>query len=545
MAKSPRWLRTRIGVRAASALSAALVVAVALIIGGAALVFFVSSSLREGVVASARQQAQQLADRVHDNDNGAPNKNAFFAVDTISRSGNDIVQLVVDYTEDPSTPVLTVEGYNNASRSDPISDLRPAEGQVIVNDNFVISRPNGTSVTTVLVARGGETLGLPVYIYVAEPLNQAQSAGDTLLFYLLVGVPILILITGIATYEFAGRALRPVEAIRRQVARLTEKDLGRRVPVPLARDEVGRLAETMNEMLGRLEDAQGVQRRFVADASHELRSPLATIAAGLELMQDGSSPRESDAATVVALRGETERLNRLVDALLLLARADERGLQPRREEVDLDDVADAERVRPGAGGVPAEVHAEPVRVIGDRGQLARVVRNLVDNARRHASTRVLVTVRRDGGDAVVEVSDDGPGVPLSDRGRVFERFVRLDDARARSDGGSGLGLAIVAEVVAAHDGSVEIDDAPGGGALFRVRLPAVAASENLPSGPIPQVPAPPSARPPSPRPVPAPRPAAAPVRDRDARRDPPTTPWGMPAVPADPSGSVQAGSDIR
>ncbi len=534
--KSPRWLRTRIGVRAASALSAAAVVAIALIIGGAALVFFVSNSLREGVIASAQQQAQQLADRVHAADSkNEPNKNAFFAVDTISRSGNDIVQVLVDYTEDSPTPVVTVEGYNNASRTDPISNLRPADGQVIVNDNFLITRPNGTTVTTVLVAQGGDTLGLPVYIYVAEPLNQAQSAGDTLLFYLLVGVPILILVTGIATYEFAGRALRPVEAIRRQVARLTEKDLGKRVPVPLARDEVGRLAETMNEMLGRLEDAQGVQRRFVADASHELRSPLATIAAGLELMQDRSSTRESDAATVVALRGETERLNRLVDALLLLARADERGLQPRREEVDLDDVADAERVRPGDGGVPAEVHAEPVRVIGDRGQLARVVRNLVDNARRHASTRVLVTVRREGGDAVVEVSDDGAGVPAADRARVFERFVRLDDARARSDGGSGLGLAIVAEVVAAHDGSVEIDDAPGGGALFRVRLPAVAASEYLPSGPIPQVSA-----------GPFPRPVAPPVRDRDARRDPPTTPWGMPTVPPG-NGSVRAGqtgSDI-
>jgi signal transduction histidine kinase len=308
--------------------------------------------------------------------------------------------------------------------------------------------------------------------------------------------------------------------------------------VPLARDEVGRLAETMNEMLGRLEAAQGVQRRFVADASHELRSPLATIAAGLELLQDGSSMRDSDVVTVVALRGEAERLHRLVEALLLLARADERGLQPRRDEVDLDDVAEAERVRPGAGGVPAEVHADPVRVIGDRGQLARVVRNLVDNARRHASTRVLVTVRRDGGDAVVEVSDDGPGVPVAERGRVFERFVRLDDARARSDGGSGLGLAIVAEVAAAHDGSVEIDDAPGGGALFRVRLPAVMAAD-LPSGPIPR----PVGLPPAPRPVPRP----LPVRDGDARRDPPTTPHGIPvALPSHgclPAG--QSGSDIR
>lgn len=542
--------------RAASALSAAAVVAVALIIGGIALLFLVGQSLRGTVVSSAEQQAQQLADRVQADDNNAPNKNAFFAVDTLSRSSPDIVQVLVDYTEDSGNPVVTVEGYNNTSRNDPISNLRPSEGQTIVVDNFVITKPDGTRMKTVLVAEGGETLGLPVYIYVAEPLSYVENATDTLLFYLLVGVPILILITGIATYEFAGRALRPVEAIRRQVSRMNEKDLSKRVPVPPARDEVGRLAETMNAMLGRLEDAQGVQRRFVADASHELRSPLATIAAGLELMQDGSPNAETDAATVVALRGETERLNRLVDALLLLARADERGLQPRREEVDLDDVADAERVRPGDGGVPAEVHAEPVRVIGDRGQLARVVRNLVDNARRHASTRVLVTVRRDGGDAVVEVSDDGPGVPIADRGRVFERFVRLDDSRARPDGGSGLGLAIVAEVVAAHNGSVEVDDAPGGGAVFRVRLPAAAGLEpsgrfgdvdgSPVSGPIPEIAA-------VPQQLALPRPVSPPpVGDGDARLDPPTTPWGIPtATRPSPqprpvgAGPGQPGSDIR
>jgi signal transduction histidine kinase len=278
----------------------------------------------------------------------------------------------------------------------------------------------------------------------------------------------------------------------------------------------------MNGMIARLQDAQGVQRRFVADASHELRSPLATIATGLELMQRGPT----DPGTVTALRGETERLNRLVDALLLLARADERGLQPRREEVDLDEVAESERGRPADSAVVAEVHAQPVRVIGDRGQLARVVRNLVDNARRHARSRVLVMVTREADTAVIEVSDDGPGVPVADRGRVFERFVRLDDARARSDGGSGLGLAIVAEVVTAHGGTVEVDDAPGGGALFRVRLPA------QPYGPVADL-DPAVAKTVRPVPYPRAKPVAAlaqPVRDEDAKRDPETSPWGLPAV---------------
>jgi len=229
---------------------------------------------------------------------------------------------------------------------------------------------------------------------------------------------------------------------------------------------VGRLAETMNAMIARLESAQKVQRRFVADASHELRSPLATIGAGLELLQD------SDPGTVRTLRGETERLGRLVDDLLLLARADERGLQPRRDEVDLDELVEAERSRPYDDGVRTEVRTEPVRVVGDRGQLVRVLRNLVDNAHRHAGSQVVVRLGRDGDLAAIDVVDDGPGVPAADRTRIFERFVRLDDARARADGGSGLGLAIVAEVVAAHDGRVWVEEAPGGGALFRVRLPA-------------------------------------------------------------------------
>ena len=268
---------------------------------------------------------------------------------------------------------------------------------------------------------------------------------------------------------------------------MSEKDLAERVPVPVARDEVGRLAETMNGMIARLESAQKVQRRFVADASHELRSPLATIGAGLELLQD------SDPGTVRTLRGETERLGRLVDDLLLLARADERGLQPRRDEVDLDELVEAERARPYEDGVRTEVRTEPVRVVGDRGQLVRVLRNLVDNAHRHAGAQVVVTLGRDGDQAALDVADDGPGVPADDRSRIFERFVRLDDARARADGGSGLGLAIVAEVVAAHDGKVWVEENPGGGALFRVRLPAAelpAEATTTPSCLIPPRPPP-------------------------------------------------------
>ena len=241
-----------------------------------------------------------------------------------------------------------------------------------------------------VVAYGTSVKGRDLVVYAAQPLENVHEAVDTVFHLVLIGIPLLVLITGIVTYLAAGRALRPVEAIRARVA--TTRDPSVRVPVPPARDEVGRLAETMNAMLARLQAGQAVQRRFVADASHELRSPLATIATGLELLARGSSRPDADRDTVTALRGETARLGRLVDALLLLARADESGLRPRFEDVDLDEVAEAERLRP-AGRIVPRIEAAHVRVVGDRGQLAQVVRNLVDNACRHARSTVVVSVR--------------------------------------------------------------------------------------------------------------------------------------------------------
>jgi signal transduction histidine kinase len=246
--------------------------------------------------------------------------------------------------------------------------------------------------------------------------------------------------------------------------------------VPNTDDEVARLARTMNGMLDRLEAASARQRAFVSDASHELRSPVSTIRAELEVAS--SDPEQADWPEVAQRTlGETDRLSRLVDDLLALARLDEANGPARRAPVDLDDLVLEEAMRThrvplGTSGVSAG------RVLGDERQLTQVVRNLVDNAQRHASTRVAVSLRREADELVLVVDDDGPGIPEADRERIFERFTRLDEARGRAAGGAGLGLAVVRRVVEQHGGTVSVEHgspANGGlgGARFVVRLPAV------------------------------------------------------------------------
>ena len=498
MRRAANWLRARLGVRVVTSLAAALSVAVVLLLAGAALVLLTDRLLRDTVQETALQQATVVAQRVEANFEDDVEKNA----DDATAKRGDLVQVVRDHGPDGEHDIEVIGASNPLWSVGPMSSLMPAPGDVEVDRSEWVTHRDGMeaddpkiSEEVLVVAYGTSVKGRDIVVYAAQPLETVHDAVETVFRLALVGIPLLVLITGVVTYVAAGRALRPVEAIRARVA--TTRDPSVRVPVPPARDEVGRLAETMNEMLARLQAGQDVQRRFVADASHELRSPLATIATGLELL----SRSDADRDTVTALRGETARLSRLVDALLLLARADESGLHPRFEDVDLDEVAEAERLRP-AGRIVPRIETAHVRVVGDRGQLAQVVRNLVDNACRHARSTVVVAVRPEGGYAALDVADDGPGVPPHERGRVFERFVRLDDARARADGGAGLGLAIVAEVVAAHGGTVDVVGSPLGGALFRVRLPL--PDWTPPAEPEPEVVAEPS---PAGRADPVPRPS--------------------------------------
>jgi signal transduction histidine kinase len=240
--------------------------------------------------------------------------------------------------------------------------------------------------------------------------------------------------------------------------------------VPATRDEVAALAVTMNTMLDRLEASHEAQRAFVSDASHELRSPLATLTTAGELALRGDEPTRTRLLATMNL--ELTRMRGLVDNLTILARADASDPTTGRGDVDLDDLVDHEVQRLRTTGDKAvQVDLEPVRVWADPQQVAQPLRNLVDNAQRHARSTVRISLRRSGGEAVLQVDDDGPLIAAADRERIFERFVRLDDSRSRDAGGSGLGLAIARAGIRAHSGDVHVVDAPDGWCRFELRLP--------------------------------------------------------------------------
>ncbi|MER5402074.1 HAMP domain-containing sensor histidine kinase [Streptomyces sp. NPDC002599] len=321
--------------------------------------------------------------------------------------------------------------------------------------------------------------GRTVLVHAGASLSARESAVRSAAVAMLAGLPLILLVVGGVTWLVTRRALAPVEGIRREMAAITaSEDLSRRVPEPPSHDEVARLARTTNETLTALEAAVDRQRRFVADASHELRSPIASLRTQLEV---GSAyPQLLDVPGAVK---DTERLQHLAADLLLLARLDA-GERPGQGPVDLGELVREEAGHRPSDRTPVSFHADgELHVTGSRGQLARVIGNLLDNAQRHARDGVVVRVGRRGDRIVLTVVDDGGGVPASERERIFERFVRLDDARARDEGGAGLGLAIARDVARRHGGTLTAGEAPSGGALFELSLPAPPVLPHAPATP--------------------------------------------------------------
>jgi signal transduction histidine kinase len=337
-------------------------------------------------------------------------------------------------------------------------------------DSSLAAPPPGAQVVTRVVdLPEGQSVLVGV-----SPLDEVRESVATLVSALWWGSPVLVLIVGLVAWLLVGRALRPVEQLRATVETISRSTLEQRVEVPPSHDEVARLATTMNTMLERLQRSRDHERRFVSDASHELRSPLASIRAQLEVdALDADGDARYDAGGIRAgVLADTIRLERIVGDLMELARSEETTARPEGS-VALDVVV-ADEITAVQRSSPIEITAvgiDDTVVRGRSDALARVTRNLLDNAVRHAAGQVHVGLHHTDGWAELTVDDDGPGIPAEAEQRIFDRFARLDESRDRATGGVGLGLAVVRAVVEHHGGTVSYARSPLGGARFAVRLP--------------------------------------------------------------------------
>lgn len=438
-------------VRVRTTLATTVVVGVALAVGGVVLVGLLRSSLTDNVETAASLRAADVVALLDAGD--AP------GALTVDGEESSLVQ-VLDRAGAVVAASANVEGETR------IASMRPGDARTLR------STPIGDEHEYRAVARSSADGRF--IVLVARTLEPVEDSTSVVTRSLAAGIPSLLLLVAATSWVLTGRALRPVEAIRREVAAISGSELDRRVPTPAGDDEIGRLARTMNEMLDRLQASRDRQRRFVADASHELRSPIASIRHQLEVALAHPEHRTFDLLATDLLADDL-RMQHLVDDLLLLARADEETLTAVREPVDLDDLVFAEATRLRQHGV-TRVDTSGVsagRLRGDASQLERLLRNLADNAERHAASVVTFALHAENGTVTLSVDDDGVGVADADRTRVFERFTRLDDARARDAGGAGLGLAIVAEVAHSHGGTVRIEGDRG--SRFVVVLPGADA----------------------------------------------------------------------
>jgi len=362
----------------------------------------------------------------------------------------------------------------------------PDAGSVplVTADQLRRARQGRISVTTTAGEEGlriaaAPLAGHPGWVAVAgESLETYNSTQSQVVRELAVGGLGFVAVAGLGAYGLARAALSPVERLRRQVAAISEREEASRLEEPATRDEIAALARTMNELLGRLQGALARQRAFTADASHELRNPLAVLRGELELATRPDRSREELAAAVCNASSEADRLTRLTDDLLLLARNDEDQLSLRRESTDIRRLlissAELGASRLAAADLACRVDAQPGMYADlDADRIRRAVDNLVDNALRFApgGSVIVLAARAHGSDLDIEIRDDGPGFPADFLPHAFERFRRPDSGRSRNDGGAGLGLAIVQAIAAAHGGVVTAGNKPDGGAVVRLHLP--------------------------------------------------------------------------
>ncbi|HEX2143659.1 MAG TPA: HAMP domain-containing sensor histidine kinase [Glycomyces sp.] len=484
--KRPSWRPE--SVRARTTVGATLVVAVALVAAGLFVVAMLRDNLYDRAELTAEVNARSIAGALASG--MAPSALALPDDDDLAQvvdAGGTVVAASEDlagldavgaFAPEPD-PVETGDAHetDDDGRDDDDDDgpETPADDDATAGGGSV-----GSQIATRTLTMPGEdsphqfaaiTARAPdgqVYaVYSGASLETQEEAVDSVGATLAWALPPLLAVVAVVTWIVVRRALRPVAAIQRELIEITGGDLSRRVPVPMSRDEIHSLALTTNMTLAALEASVAHQRQFVADASHELRSPLAILRTQLEIAQE-----HPELLDLEATLGDVTRLQDLSGDLLLLARLDA-GERPPHVEVPFTELVREEVARRAATDrVPVRLDLEEdLAVWGVRGHLARAVGNLLANAQRHAAGAVTVRLEAEDEEWLrLDVADDGNGVPEGQRERIFDRFVRLDESRSRDEGGAGLGLAIVRDVVLEHRGRVRALDAPEGGALFRLAL---------------------------------------------------------------------------
>jgi two-component system OmpR family sensor kinase len=452
----------RVPIRARLTLVTTALMAAVLIVLGASLYLRFRADLTAAVDAGLRSRAEALLAR------SASSGELVGGDGSLVESDDSFTQLLgPDLRVAESSPGLGSRAL--LSRGDLAGLRRPRFFQVVVpaEEEPVVAR---------LLAVPAEGGGV---VIVGASLDDQQEALARLAALLLVGGPVALVLAAGVGWLISGAALRPVERMRSEAAAISASEPGRRLPVPGTGDEVARLAETLNAMLERLEEALERERRFVDDASHEIRTPLANLRTELELaLRRSRSPEQLERAVVSAAQ-ESERLTRLAEDLLVLARRDHGRLPVRREAVDLSEVVRAVvegfAARAAEKGVAIDTHVpEGFLATVDPLRIRQALGNLLDNAIDHMPPggRVTLVAAPEDGAVTFEVSDTGRGFPDGFLPRAFEPFARPDGARSRLDGGTGLGLAIVRAVAEAHGGSAEARNRPEGGASVLLRIPS-------------------------------------------------------------------------
>jgi signal transduction histidine kinase len=451
------WWRRR-SLRARITVVATVLFTVTLVVAGLVLLFTIGRSLLNTLDSSAQRTGNEVALLV---------RQGKLPKQILAGSGGVSMVQVVDGNNRVIASSPGADGAVSILRDTELPKARLGNPITVSGARASTDRPLRVVAVEADIPSGQRT------VLVGTDLGRVLDSSHLLQRYLLLLAPLAIVMMAGLTWWIVGRTLRPVAALQRGAAELSATGLSRyRLPVPVAEDEIYSLATTLNDMLDRLDSATTRQRRFVGDAAHELRSPIASLRLQLEIAGRLGESQELKELTSEALI-DVQRLTNLIDDLLALARSDERGAVASRAPVRLDQLCELVVANYRDSRVKVECTAtEGVTVIGDREGLHRVLVNLIDNGVRYGRSQVLVSAGPDGSGkwALLAVCDDGPGVPANKRERVFDRFYRLDTARSRAEGGTGLGLAIVREIVTAHGGTVSLHD-NGPGLRAEIRLP--------------------------------------------------------------------------